>query len=237
MLPVPSRAILQTLLSSLPSSPLIQRPGPRVLPGPSCLLRSGRGLHRAPRLRPSERQPWRGDAGGPLHGASPPTAGDASGSSKRGFPRACSSAVPVPAAGGGEAKPSRAHASPRSGCLFQLGMCRAVTWTFHCTFFCSAKSNPTWQEPGGSRRNARRSGAPSAKAWLGQGRRVGSCAPHSAPHSPAALCPGLVTKVPVPGEAIGAGAAPSCVCAESPGAGAGCGSPVGESCGAQRDLC
>lgn len=58
---------------------------------------------------------------------------------------------------------------------------RAATGTFRCTFFCSAKTNPTWQEPGGSHRNARRSGAPSAKAWLRQGRREGSYVPPSAP--------------------------------------------------------
>lgn len=45
-LPAQSRAILQTLLSSLPSSPLIQRLGPRALPGPSSL--PGRGLHHDP---------------------------------------------------------------------------------------------------------------------------------------------------------------------------------------------
>lgn len=101
--------------------------------------------------------------------------------------------------GGGRSNqpPPHPHArsSARSGRRFRLCLCRAATRTFHCSFFCSAKTNPTWQGPGGSRRNARRSGAPSAKAWLSQGRRDGSRTPHSAPHSPAALCPGSVTKI------------------------------------------
>lgn len=64
----------------------------------------------------------------------------------------------------------------------------------------------------------RRPEAPSAKAWPRQGRRDEGCAPRSAPHSPAALGSGSVTKVLVPPH----------VSAGSPHAGTECRSPAGE---------
>lgn len=73
-----------------------------------------------------------------------------------------------------------------------------MTGTFHCTFFCSAKTIPTWQQPAESHRNER------LELLLQEGRRHSGCAPHTAPHSPAAPRPGTVTAVLLPTEAIGA---------------------------------
>lgn len=95
--------------------------------------------------------------------------------------------------------------------LLLLGVCRAGTGTFHCTFFYSAKTNPTWQEPEGA------AGTPgwssSRKAWLRRGggtALVHPTGPTPCPRWPVS-CPGH--RGAGARQAMGAGAAPCRVCA------------------------
>lgn len=171
---------------------------------------------------PSERQLCWGDAWGSLRGMSPPAA-DGVSSSHSQVSTCLSPTVPI-------LNPVCLRLGPFRA-LVSLGVCRAGTGTFHCTFFCSAKTNPTWQEPEGA------AGTPGWSSSCKAGLRPGGgtalvhptgptpwpCCPVSCPghRSPGAWRGHRGRSFPVP-----------CLCRVT-----GCGGPAGGSRGAQRDLC